>query len=73
MGQALVGAVLVEESPEFEFVGGLFYAHHADGIVRVYRPNTFFAMVAAAASESRKFKSGGAEIIPFPKSDDARH
>jgi hypothetical protein len=34
-------------------------------MVRAYRPNTYFAMVAAAAATGREFKFGGAEIIPF--------
>jgi hypothetical protein len=66
MGQSLRGAVLVEEPLRFEFTGGLFYISSAQGPPRVMRPNTFFATVAAAASEGRKFTFGGAEIIPFP-------
>ena len=57
---------LVEEPPEFEFRGGLFYVSDPRiGIVRAYRPNTYFATLAAMAACARKYRTSGAQVIPI--------
>jgi hypothetical protein len=60
-------AVLVEDALEFDFRRGLFYIRYPDGTERAMRPNTYFATVAAAAKMGKRFKFGGAEIVPFCK------
>jgi hypothetical protein len=65
MGQSNGSSMLVEDVPEFEFRGGLFYVMAPGGEPRAYRPNTFFAAVAAAATAARQFRFAGAEVIEF--------
>jgi hypothetical protein len=66
--------ILVEQLPEIVLRGGIFYVTHEHGAVFAYRANTFFALVAAAASAGKQFKwDGGAEIIPFPAKGEAGH
>ncbi len=54
--------VLMEEPPEIEFVGGLFYVTDEAG-VRAYRPATFFKGIARAVEQSRKYRANGAEVV----------
>ena len=57
---------LVEEPPEFVFRGGMFYATDpGSGLVRAFRPNTFFATLAGAAKAAREYRLSGAKIVPF--------
>jgi hypothetical protein len=57
---------LVEEPPVFEFRGGLFYVTCPLMVVsRVYRPNTYFATLAAMAACAREYRLSGAEVVPF--------
>jgi hypothetical protein len=67
-------AVLLEEAPDIELRGGLYYVtdHIGDGtIVRVMRPNVFFRLFARAGEAARLHKFAGAEIIDFPGKEDA--
>lgn len=70
--------VLIEEAPDIEFRGGLFYVIDTVGekqLVRAMRPNVFFRLFAKAGEAARQHKFGSAEIILFPEADDspARH
>lgn len=58
--------LLVEEAPEIEFRGGLFYLTVKAGdetIALACRPSVFFQGLAAAATAARGCKFGGAEVI----------
>jgi hypothetical protein len=68
MGQrGCMVAVLVEEPPEFEFDGWLFYVCDAKtGTCRAYRPETFFRTFARMAEIGREWRieqSGKVERI----------
>jgi hypothetical protein len=59
----------IEEPPEVDYRGGLFYATYkiGDGSFTVcFRPSTMFAGIAAAAFKARSHRFEGAEIIKFP-------
>lgn len=61
---------IIEEAPEVQLRGGLFYVvDRTEGvvIVRVFRPSTFFKTIATFAEESRNYRVAGAEVIPFPE------
>lgn len=61
------GTMLLEEPPEFELRGGLFYITDRMGDVtirRAMRPHVFFATIAGAVEQSRKYRS--AEIVSLP-------
>ena len=66
--------VLIEETPEIEFRGGLFYVIDSVGdrqIVRAMRPNVFFRLFAKAGEAAKKHKFGSAEVIPFPETGES--
>ena len=63
-------AVFIEEAPEIELRGGLYYVTDLVGdgkIVRVMRPSVFFQLFARAGDAAKQHRFGGAEIIPFTR------
>ena len=69
MRMLLDGPVIVDEAPEFEYRGGMFYATikvGEDEICLCFRPSTFFQGIADAACETRKARLIGAKVVQFP-------
>lgn len=69
-----LAAVLVEEAPEFEFVGDFVYiTDRIDGqpvLRRAMRRSVAIRAFARFAEKLRESRLGGAEIIPFPTTAD---
>ena len=71
-------AVLIEQAPEIELRGGLYYVTDLVGdgkIVRVMRPSVFFQLFARAGQAAKLHRFSGAEVIAFPTAEEspARH
>jgi hypothetical protein len=61
---AETATVLIEEAPEFEFSGGLFYVRDGQG-VRAMRPTAFFQGFHSAAQAMQDYHARtSGEVIP---------
>lgn len=67
--------MFVTEAPEFDYIGGLFHIRQKVSdecvIERVMSPHIFMLALRRAAEAASRHKFGSAEIIDFPKSDEA--
>lgn len=66
---------LIEEAPEVELRGGLYYVTdrlEGQTIIRIFRPNTFLKTFARFGEQARAYRSGGADVIEFSDAVTAR-
>lgn len=67
MVAAIPQTFVIEDAPEIELRGGLFYVTDRNEgvvIVRVFRPHTFYKTFARYSEVARSQRLG--EVIPFP-------